>query len=159
VAAESEEVRIAVVSGPNLNMLGRREPAIYGRVTLADIEARLAETAAQLGVALDMFQSNAEGALIDYIQGTAERVDAFVVNAGGLTHSSVSLRDALTGAGRPFVEVHLTNPASREVFRHESLLSDCAVGVVVGFGADSYILGLQGLVARLRADAAAARGN
>ena len=108
---------------------------------------------AELGIELDTFQSNTEGALIDYIQGVAPRVDAFLVNAGGLTHTSVSLRDALIGVGRPFVEVHLTNPASRESFRHGSLLSDRALGVVVGFGADSYLLGLRGLVARLGAPA------
>jgi 3-dehydroquinate dehydratase II len=146
-------VRVAVLSGPNLNQLGRREPALYGRMTLGEIEDRLRVVAEELGVGLDTYQSNAEGALIDYIQTAADRVDAFVVNAGGLTHTSVSLRDALTGAAKPFVEVHLTNPASREPFRHVSLLSDRALGVVVGFGVDSYVLGLRGLVARLAADA------
>jgi 3-dehydroquinate dehydratase II len=143
-------VRIAVLSGPNLNLLGQREPEIYGTATLAQIEDRLRERAGELGVELDTFQSNAEGALIDYIQEMAARVDAFLVNAGGLTHTSVALRDALVGVGRPFVEVHLSNPAAREPFRHVSLLTDRALGAVVGFGADSYVLGLQGLVTRLR---------
>lgn len=152
-------MRVAVISGPNLNTLGRREPGIYGKTSLAVIEERLREAASELGVGLDTFQSNAEGALIDHIQAAAERVDGFVVNAGGLTHTSVSLRDALTGSGRPFVEVHLTNPAAREPFRHTSLLSDRALGVVVGFGAESYILGFRGLVARLRSDATADPGR
>ena len=144
-------MRIAVLSGPNLNLLGRREPEVYGRETLDQIEARLQRVATEIGADLDTFRSNAEGELIDYIQGAAERVDAFLVNAGGLTHTSVSLRDALIGVGRPFVEVHLSNPAAREPFRHVSLLSDRALGVVVGFGAESYVLGLRGLVARLNA--------
>lgn len=144
-------MRIAVVSGPNLNMLGRREPDVYGRETLEQIGERLGREAEQLGVALDMFQSNAEGGLIDYIQESSERVNAFLVNAGGLTHTSVALRDALIGVGLPFVEVHLSNPAAREPFRHVSLLADRALGVVVGFGAESYVLGLRGLVARLNA--------
>ena len=144
-------MRIAVVSGPNLNLLGRREPQVYGLETLEQIGERLRREAEQLGVALDMFQSNAEGALIDYIQESSERVNAFLVNAGGLTHTSVALRDALIGVGLPFVEVHLSNPAAREPFRHVSLLADRALGVVVGFGAESYVLGLRGLVARLNA--------
>jgi 3-dehydroquinate dehydratase-2 len=143
-------VRFAVVSGPNLNLLGEREPAVYGNETLAQIEARLQSLASELGVELETFQSNAEGALIDYIQAAAGRVDAFLVNAGGLTHTSVSLRDALVGVNRPFVEVHLSNPAAREPFRHTSMLSDRALGTVVGFGAESYILGLRGLAARLQ---------
>lgn len=151
MAAEPEEVRVAVVSGPNLNLLGGREPEIYGTETLAQIEGRLHRTAEELGTELDTFHSNAEGQLIDYIQESAERVDAFLINAGGLTHTSVSLRDALIGVGRPFVEVHLSNPAAREPFRHVSLLADRALGVVVGFGAESYVLGLRGLVARLNA--------
>jgi 3-dehydroquinate dehydratase-2 len=142
-------VRIGVVSGPNLNLLGRREPAVYGRVTLAGIEARLALVAAELAVELETFQSNGEGELIDFVQRAGERVDGFLVNAGGLTHTSVALRDALLAVGRPFVEVHLSNPAARESFRHSSLLADVAVGVVAGFGAESYVLGLRGLAARL----------
>jgi len=144
-------VRIGVISGPNLNLLGSREPEIYGSDTLEQIVQRLCDVAKDAGVELEAFQSNAEGALIDYIQESAARVDAFLVNAGGLTHTSVALRDALVGVGRPFVEVHLSNPAAREPFRHVSLLADRALGVVVGFGAESYVLGLRGLVARLDA--------
>lgn len=149
-------MRIGVVSGPNLNLLGRREPAVYGRVTLAGIEARLALVAAELAVELETFQSNGEGELIDFVQRAGERVDGFLVNAGGLTHTSVALRDALLAVGRPFVEVHLSNPAARESFRHSSLLADVAVGVVAGFGAESYVLGLRGLAARLAETAGAA---
>jgi 3-dehydroquinate dehydratase II len=148
-------VRIAVVHGPNLNQLGRREPEIYGRVTLREIDDRLHTLAVELGAEIESFQSNAEGALIDYIQQAADGSDGFLVNAGGLTHTSVALRDALTGAGRPFVEVHVTNPSAREAFRHVSLLSDRAAGVVAGFGAESYLLGLRGLVARLSSTAGA----
>jgi 3-dehydroquinate dehydratase II len=160
MAAESEEVRIGVVHGPNLNLLGDREPAVYGTSTLREIGDRLQTLALELGVGLESYQSNAEGELIDYVQQAAGRVDGFLVNAAGLTHTSVSLRDALTGVGRPFVEVHLSNPAARESFRHGSLLSDRAVGVVSGFGAESYILGLRGLVVQLTASAgAAAQGS
>jgi 3-dehydroquinate dehydratase II len=148
-------VRIAVISGPSLNLLGRREPEIYGTVTLPEIEERLRGLARDLGVELETFQSNGEGDLIDFIQEAASRADAFLVNAGGYTHTSVALRDALVGVGRPFVEVHLSNPQARESFRHRSLLTDRAVGAVTGFGADSYLLGLRGLVARLQSQAPA----
>lgn len=144
-------MRIAVISGPNLNLLGQREPDVYGRETLEQIGERLKALASDLGVALDLHQSNAEGDLIDYIHASSGSVDGFLVNAGGLTHTSVSLRDALVGVALPFVEVHLSNPAAREPFRHVSLLTDRALGVVVGFGAESYVLGLRGLVARLTA--------
>jgi 3-dehydroquinate dehydratase-2 len=139
-------VRIAVVHGPNLNLLGRREPAIYGSITLAEIDARLQGVAEELGVELEIRQSNAEGELIDYIQEAAGRVAGYLVNAAGLTHTSVALLDALLAVGRPYVEVHLSNPAGRERFRHRSLLAAQARGVVQGFGADSYELGLRGLV-------------
>jgi 3-dehydroquinate dehydratase II len=148
-------VRIGVISGPNLGLLGRREPEVYGRVTLDEIEDRLRRLSAELGPELETFRSNSEGTIIDYIQEAADRVDGFLVNAGGLTHTSVSLRDALIGVGRPFVEVHLTNPLAREPFRHRSLLADRALGVISGFGADSYLLGLRGLVARLTPQATA----
>lgn len=152
-------MRVAIIHGPNLNLLGGREPEIYGRTTLAELEERLTRLAGDLGVELESFQSNAEGSLIDYIQQAAGRVDGYVVNAAGLTHTSVSLRDALLAVHRPFVAVHLTNPATREPFRHRSLLSDCAVGVVEGFGVDSYLLGLRGLVVRLTESNAAALGS
>jgi 3-dehydroquinate dehydratase II len=147
-------VRIGVIHGPNLNLLGRREPDVYGSETLAQIEDRLRGQALELGIELDTYQSNSEGELIDYIQRSAEELSGFLVNAGGLTHTSVSLRDALIGVDRPFVEVHLSNPAAREPFRHVSLLTDRALGVVTGFGAESYVLGLKGLVARLTASTA-----
>jgi 3-dehydroquinate dehydratase II len=149
-------VRIGIISGPNLGLLGRREPEVYGTVTLDEIEDRLRRLSEELGPELETYRSNSEGALIDYIQEASARVDGFLVNAGGLTHTSVALRDALIGVGRPFVEVHLTNPLAREPFRHRSLLADCAMGVVSGFGADSYLLGLRGLVARLTPHATAA---
>jgi 3-dehydroquinate dehydratase-2 len=144
-------MKIAVLHGPNLRLLGRREPEVYGRATLADIDARLREAAAELGVELTTFQSNHEGGLLDALEGYMdEGVDGFLVNPGGLTHTSVALRDGLAGTGRPFVEVHLSNTAAREPFRHRSFLAPLAAGVVYGFGADSYLLGLRGLVARLR---------
>lgn len=139
-------MRVAVVHGPNLNLLGLREPAIYGSTTLAEINGRLEELARQLGVELEVFQSNAEGALIDYIHEAGGRVDGILVNAAGLTHTSVALLDALLAVGRPYVEVHLSNPAGRERFRRRSLLAPSAGGIVQGFGADSYALGLRGLV-------------
>lgn len=144
-------MRISVVHGPNLNLLGQREPGIYGHTTLAEIDRRLEELARELGVELESYQSNSEGALIDYIQEAGPRSDGYVVNAGGLTHTSVALLDALLAVGRPFVEVHLSNPAGRENFRRRSLLSARARGVVQGFGAESYALGLRGLVQVVRA--------
>lgn len=145
-------MNIAVVHGPNLRLLGRREPEVYGTDTLADVNAGLATEAHALGVELEFFQSNHEGEILDFIEDASARVDGFVVNPGGLTHTSVSLRDALVGVGRPFVEVHLSNTAAREPFRRHSYLSDVAAGVVLGFGPQSYVLGLRGLVGRLRGD-------
>ena len=143
---------VAVLHGPNLNLLGRREPDVYGRTTLAEIDARVAALAAELGVHLETFQANGEGALIDFVQGAAQRVAGFVVNAGGYTHTSVALLDALVGTGLPFVEVHLSNLHAREPFRQTSLLAPRAAGIVLGFGASGYELALRGLVAHLRAD-------
>lgn len=141
---------IAVLHGPNLNLLGRREPGIYGRTTLAEIDGRMKALAAELGVQVETFQANAEGALIDYVHGAAERASGFVVNAGGYTHTSVALLDALVGTGRPFVEVHLSNVYGREPFRARSLLAPRAAGIVVGFGAAGYELALRGLIVRLQ---------
>lgn len=146
-------MRIAVVHGPNLNLLGQREPSIYGAVTLAEIDRRLEALAGELGVEVGSFQANGEGALVDHLQAVAPRTDGFVVNAAAYTHTSVALRDALVAAARPFVEVHLSNVHAREPFRHHSYLADRAVGVVAGFGAESYLLGLRGLVLHLRAAA------
>ncbi len=149
-------MRIGVLHGPNLNLLGQREPEVYGRETLAEIDARLRALAAELGVALEIFQANGEGALVDRIQESAGRVQGFLINAGAYTHTSVALLDALVGVGRPFVEVHLSNIHGREEFRRRSLLAPRAAGIVMGFGADSYLLGLRGLALRLRASAGAA---
>jgi len=151
-------MRVLLVNGPNLNLLGQREPGLYGTLTLAGIEAALAEQAAGLGVELACFQSNHEGALVDRIQsaGTGEaRSDGILINAGALTHTSVALRDALLGVAIPFVELHLSNVHAREPFRHHSYLADRAIGVVSGFGPASYGLALQGLVGHLRAQRAA----
>jgi 3-dehydroquinate dehydratase-2 len=150
VAAEPEAVRIAAVHGPNLNLLGRREPEVYGRATLADVDAALAALAAELGAEVESRQSNHEGELVSFVQEAAERVDGFVVNAGAYTHTSIALRDALAGVARPYVEVHISNVFAREAFRHHSCLADRAVGVVCGFGVDSYLLGMRGLIGHLR---------
>jgi 3-dehydroquinate dehydratase-2 len=142
-------MHIQVLHGPNLNLLGSRQPEIYGRVGLAEIEVALVRLAEELGVELDSFQSNHEGELIDCIQRSTMSA-GFLVNPGGFGHTSVALRDALLAVGRPFVEVHCSNTLAREPFRHTTLLSDIAAGIVIGFGADSYPLGLRGLVAHVR---------
>ncbi len=143
-------MKIHVVHGPNLNLLGEREPGLYGSLTLADIDRSLAELGRSLGVEVSSFQGNGEGELIDHVQRIAREADGIVVNAGAYTHTSIGLRDALLAIRVPFVEVHLSNVFAREPFRHSSYLSDRAVGVVVGFGPDSYVLGLRGLVDFLR---------
>ena len=142
-------MRVLVIHGPNLNLLGTREPGVYGASTLADITADLDALALELGVELAHFQSNWEGALIDRVQAARGEVRGILINPGGFTHTSVALRDALAAVALPFVEVHLSNVYAREPFRHKSLLSDLSAGVVVGFGAISYSLGLRGLVAKL----------
>lgn len=151
MAPESEALRIGVLHGPNLNLLGRREPEVYGRATLDEVDDRLRDLAGELGVEIESFQSNGEGALIDHIHETSARVAGFLVNAGAYTHTSVALRDALLGVGRPYVEVHLSNLHARESFRQRTLLGSGALGSVMGFGAASYLLGLRGLVLHLRA--------
>jgi 3-dehydroquinate dehydratase-2 len=150
MAARSEKVRIAVIHGPNLNLLGRREPELYGAATLADVDGAIAALGRELGVEVASFQSNVEGALVDHVQRTAGEAEGFLINAGAYTHTSVALRDALLGVGLPFVEVHLSNVFAREPFRHHSYLADRAVGVVAGFGVESYLLGLRALFAHLR---------
>jgi 3-dehydroquinate dehydratase II len=142
-------VRVGVLHGPNLRTLGRREPGIYGTATLADIDRALQTLAGELRFEVEAFQSNHEGEILDWLEESGERVDGFLVNPGALTHTSVGLRDGLLATGRPFVEVHLSNPDAREAFRRHSFLSDVATGVVYGFGPESYLLGLRGLVARL----------
>ncbi|MEO6030644.1 MAG: type II 3-dehydroquinate dehydratase [Burkholderiaceae bacterium] len=144
--------KILILNGPNLNLLGTREPQVYGLVTLADIEAALRPQAAEHGVALECFQSNHEGALIDRIHAAAtDGVGFIVINPGGLTHTSVALRDALAGVALPFVEVHLSNIHRREPFRHHSFLSDIAEGVICGLGASGYSMALQFACERLAA--------
>ena len=142
-------MRIAVVHGPNLNLLGQREPELYGSTTLAEIDAECVRVGRDLGIEVESFQANAEGALIDYIHDAARRVAGFVVNAGGYTHTSVALLDALVGVDRPFVEVHLTNLSARETFRQQSLLASRAAGSIQGFGPVGYVLALRGLASRL----------
>jgi len=142
--------KILVVHGPNLNLLGTREPKIYGSATLADINADLASIARSSGHELADFQSNSEGALIDRIQAATKDGTVFIViNPGALTHTSIALRDALAAVAIPFIEVHLSNVHAREPFRHRSFLSDLAVGVITGFGPDSYRLALTAALKRL----------
>ena len=144
--------RILVLHGPNLNLLGSREPEVYGHATLAGIDGNLADTARQAGHALESFQSNAEDALIDRVQAAkADGTSFIVINPAGFTQTSVALRDALSAVAIPFIEVHLSNPHAREPFRRQSYFSDLAVGVVAGFGADSYRYALDAAIARLAA--------
>ncbi|MDH3315421.1 MAG: type II 3-dehydroquinate dehydratase [Gammaproteobacteria bacterium] len=141
--------KILVLHGPNLNLLGTREPGHYGRITLAEINKRLEDLAQGDGHSLESFQSNAEHALIEKVQAVAQDVDRIIINPAGLTHTSVALRDALLAAAVPFVEVHLSNIHAREPFRHHSYFSDAAIGVVSGFGAMSYELAYRAAVSSL----------
>lgn len=141
-------MRILVVDGPNLNLVGTREPAIYGSETLEQIHERVRVRAHELGVGLDFYQSNHEGRIIDRLH--ERNFSGAVVNAGGLTHTSIALRDALLGIGRPFVEVHLSDPSTREPFRSVNFLHDIALASVVGQGPRGYVLALDALVEHLR---------
>ena len=144
-------MRISVLNGPNLNLLGQREPEVYGRTTLSEIEAMVREAAQAHGAEIDWFQTNHEGALVDAVQALKGRADGALINAAALTHSSLALRDALLAVQIPFVELHLSNIFAREPARRHSLIADLALGMVTGFGAQSYLLALQALVGRLRA--------
>ncbi len=149
-----------VIHGPNLNLLGEREPAVYGSVTLAQIDASLAAIAKVAGCRLECYQSNHEGALVDRIQSArAAGVDFIVINPAAFTHTSVALRDALAAAGVPFIEVHLSNVHRREPFRHHSYLSDLAAGVIVGLGAAGYRFAVQAAIESLHGVAPAATGR
>ncbi len=142
---------IAVLNGPNLNLLGQREPEVYGRTTLAEIEKSVRDAARAHGVDIEWFQSNHEGQLVDAVQGLRGRVDGALINAAALTHSSLALRDAVLAVQVPFVELHLSNIFAREPERRQSVIADLAIGLITGFGAQSYLLALQALVDRLRA--------
>jgi 3-dehydroquinate dehydratase II len=142
---------IAVLNGPNLNLLGQREPEVYGRTTLAEIEKMVRDAARSHGADIEWFQTNHEGQLVDAVQGLRGRVDGALVNAAALTHTSLALRDAVLAVRVPFVELHLSNIFAREPERRHSVIADLAVGLVTGFGAQSYLLALQALVGRLRA--------
>jgi len=144
-------VRIAVLNGPNLNLLGTREPEIYGHQTLADVERKLLEVAKELRVELEFSQQNGEGELVERVHAMRGRVDGALVNAGAYTHTSLALRDAFAGVGVPFVEVHISNIYAREPERRHSMLAEAAVGVVCGLGVLGYELALRGLVAHLAA--------
>ena len=141
--SSASAIPVFVLNGPNLNLLGTREPHIYGAQTLADIEAACAPVAQGLGLALTWRQSNHEGQLIDWLQEAHHGAQAVILNPGGLTHTSVALRDTVAAIAPPVLEVHLSNPAAREPFRHHSYISGVARGVIAGFGAEGYVLAVR----------------
>lgn len=143
-------MRITVINGPNLNLLGQREPGIYGATTLEELEAQMRDAATALEVSLEWIQSNHEGELVDLVQGLAARCDGAIVNLGAYTHTSLAIRDAFLAAPIPFVEVHLSNLYRREAARHHSLTADLAIGMISGLGARGYRLALEALVGVLR---------
>jgi 3-dehydroquinate dehydratase-2 len=147
----SESLRVIVIHGPNLNLLGTREPEVYGSTSLAQIDGDLESLAKELDCEVEFCQSNHEGVLIDRIQEARGIADGIVINPAGLTHSSVSLRDALVASELPIVEVHLSNVFARESFRHHSYVSGVALGVISGFGPQGYLMGLEALIDHLRA--------
>ena len=139
-------MKILIIHGPNLNLLGKREPEIYGQSTLDEINSLMKKEAETLGIEIDFFQSNSEGEIVTRIQGAMGKFDGMVINPGAYTHTSVAIRDAVASTGISTVEVHISNVYKREEFRQKSFISGVAVGVISGFGADSYLLGLRGLV-------------
>lgn len=139
-------MNILFLNGPNLNLLGQREPEVYGRATLADIESTVRSRAKELGAKVEFRQSNSEGELVTWIQGTKGKFDAIVLNAAGYTHTSVALRDAIAAVEVPTIEIHLSNTQSREEFRHKSMIGPVCRGQIAGFGAFSYILALEAAV-------------
>jgi len=142
--------RILIIHGPNLNLLGRREPDIYGHETLESIHERARLLARELQVEVETFQSNAEGALIDALQNAQGRVDGIIINPGGYTHTSIALRDTISAVGLPAIEVHLSNIHARESFRHHSYIAPVAIGQIAGFGGEGYLLALRAMVHLLR---------
>jgi len=148
-------VRLLVLHGPNLNLLGAREPSIYGRVSLREIDRAIRDWAARTGTTVTIRQSNSEGQLVDWIHQAASRHDAMVINPAAYTHTSVALRDAVAAVALPTIEVHLSNVAARESYRHQSFIAEVAVGQISGFGVDSYLLGLDAARALLKRSAAA----
>ena len=145
-------MNILLINGPNLNLLGTREPEIYGNKTLSDIEKELIKVANMKSITLECFQSNHEGEIVDKIHNCVNNVQGILINAGALTHTSITIRDALIGTKIPFVELHISNVFSREKFRKESFLSDKAIGIVSGFGPASYFLALDGILAYLKSN-------
>jgi 3-dehydroquinate dehydratase-2 len=141
-----EEKRIAVIHGPNLNLLGKREIGVYGVKTMEQINDEVADEAKKLDVTVEFFQSNGEGAIIDHIHGCPGRIDGIVINAGAYTHYSVALRDAIAAVKIPTVEVHISNVHKRESFRHVSVIAPVCIGQICGFGSYSYVLGLRALI-------------
>jgi len=139
-------MKILFLNGPNLNLLGQREPEVYGRTTLKDIEAKVRERAAQFKADIDFRQSNVEGELVNWIQDARGKADVIVLNAAAYTHTSVALRDAISGIGIPTIEIHLSNIHAREEFRHTSLIAPVCKGQIAGFGANSYVLAVEAAI-------------
>jgi 3-dehydroquinate dehydratase II len=139
-------MKILFLNGPNLNLLGQREPEVYGRTTLADIEARVRERAAKLGASIEFYQSNLEGELVAWIQEAKGKFDVIVLNAAAYTHTSIALRDAISAVGIPTIEIHLSNVHAREEFRHKSVIAPVSRGQITGFGANSYVLAVEAAV-------------
>jgi len=142
-------MNILLINGPNLNLLGTREPEIYGKKTLSEIEHYLEQAAKNKGTTLECFQSNHEGEIVDKIHNSVKNIQGILINAGAFTHTSISIRDALIGSKIPFVELHISNIFNREDFRKESFLTDKAIGIISGFGINSYSLALEGIISYL----------